>query len=94
MERVEGGQRAQGEDLLEDVAITRLEAEDLAGEIELDLDPLPVVADMLEARKPGAPLARSSCSARLRWVMSVCMPMKCEIVPSGVLTGETVTVAQ
>jgi carbon-monoxide dehydrogenase large subunit len=32
------------------------EAEDLAGEIELDLDPLPVVADMLEARKPGAPL--------------------------------------
>jgi len=38
------------------VAPTRAEAEDLAGEIELDLEPLPVVADMLEARKPGAPL--------------------------------------
>ena len=38
------------------VAPTRAEAEDLAGEIELDLDPLPVVADMLEARKAGAPL--------------------------------------
>jgi len=38
------------------IAPTRAEAEDLAGEIELDLDPLPVVADMLEARKVGAPL--------------------------------------
>src|SRR6185436_7968445 len=38
------------------IAPTRAEAEDLAAEIELDLDPLPVVADMLEARKPGAPL--------------------------------------
>ena len=38
------------------VAPTRAEAEDLAAEIELDLDPLPVVADMLEARKAGAPL--------------------------------------
>src|SRR5258707_12239508 len=36
------------------VAPTRAEAEDLAGEIELDLDPLPVIADMLEARKAGA----------------------------------------
>jgi carbon-monoxide dehydrogenase large subunit len=38
------------------IAPTRAEAEDLAGEIELDLDPLPVAADMLEARKPGATL--------------------------------------
>jgi carbon-monoxide dehydrogenase large subunit len=38
------------------VAPTRAEAEDLAGEIELDLDPLPAVVDMLEARKAGAPL--------------------------------------
>ncbi len=38
------------------VAPTRAEAEDLAAEIELDLDPLPAVADMLEAKKPGAPL--------------------------------------
>lgn len=38
------------------VAPTRAEAEDLAAEIEVDLDPLPVVADMLDARKAGAPL--------------------------------------
>jgi len=38
------------------IAPTRAEAEDLAGEIDLDLDPLPVVADMLEARKLGATL--------------------------------------
>ena len=38
------------------IAPTRAEAEDLAAEIELDLDPLPAVVDMLEARKPGAPL--------------------------------------
>jgi len=38
------------------LAPTRAEAEDLAAEIELDLEPLPAVADMLEARKPGAPL--------------------------------------
>jgi aerobic carbon-monoxide dehydrogenase large subunit len=38
------------------VAPTRAEAEDLAADIELDLDPLPVIADMLEARKAGAPL--------------------------------------
>jgi len=37
------------------IAPTRAEAEDLAGEIELDLDPLPVVVDMLEAREVGAP---------------------------------------
>ena len=38
------------------IAPTRAEAEDLAAEIELDLDPLPAVVDMLEARRPGAPL--------------------------------------
>ena len=34
----------------------RAEAEDLAAAIELDLEPLPAVADMLAARKAGAPL--------------------------------------
>jgi carbon-monoxide dehydrogenase large subunit len=38
------------------VAPTRAEAEDLAAEIDLDLEPLPVVADMLEGRRLGAPL--------------------------------------
>jgi carbon-monoxide dehydrogenase large subunit len=47
------------------IAPTRAEAEDLAGEIELDLDPLPVVADMLEARKAGAPLVHEHWSDNL-----------------------------
>ena len=38
------------------VAPTRAEAEDLVGEVELDLDPLPVISDMLQARKAGTPL--------------------------------------
>ena len=37
-------------------APTRAEAEDMAAEIEVDFEPLPVVADMLAARRPGAPL--------------------------------------
>src|SRR5262245_51749809 len=37
-------------------APTRAEAEDMAAEIEVDLEPLPVVADMLAGRQPGAPL--------------------------------------
>jgi carbon-monoxide dehydrogenase large subunit len=37
------------------VAPTRAEAEDLAAEIDLDLEPLPVVHDMLAGRQPGAP---------------------------------------
>jgi carbon-monoxide dehydrogenase large subunit len=38
------------------IAPTRAEAEDLAGLLELDLEPLPAVVDMLEARRRGAPL--------------------------------------
>ncbi len=38
------------------VAPTRAEAEDLAAEIDVDFEPLPVVSDMLAGRKPGAPL--------------------------------------
>jgi len=38
------------------VAPTRAEAEDLAAEIDVDFDPLPVVHDMLAGRRPGAPL--------------------------------------
>jgi carbon-monoxide dehydrogenase large subunit len=51
-----GKVRYAGELLAMCVAATRAEAEDLAAEIELDLEPLPVVADMLEARRAGAPL--------------------------------------
>jgi aerobic carbon-monoxide dehydrogenase large subunit len=48
--------RYVGEPVAMCIAPTRAEAEDLAAAIELDLDPLPVVVDMLDARKPGAPL--------------------------------------
>ena len=35
---------------------TRAEAEDKVDEIYADIDPLPVIVDMLDARKPDAPL--------------------------------------
>jgi carbon-monoxide dehydrogenase large subunit len=42
------------------VAPSRAEAEDIAAEIELDLEELPVVVDMLQGRKPDAPLVHES----------------------------------
>jgi aerobic carbon-monoxide dehydrogenase large subunit len=48
--------RHVGEPIAMCVAPTRAEAEDIAAKIEIDFDPLPAVCDMLEARRPGAPL--------------------------------------
>jgi carbon-monoxide dehydrogenase large subunit len=48
--------RHVGEAIAMCIAPTRAEAEDLAERVEVDLDPLPVVADMLQALEPGAPL--------------------------------------
>jgi len=48
--------RQVGELIAMCVAQTRAEAEDIAASIELDLEELPAVHDMLEARKPGAAL--------------------------------------
>lgn len=48
--------RQVGELLAMCVAGTRAEAEDIAAVVELDLEELPAVHDMLDARKPGAPL--------------------------------------
>ena len=53
------------------IAPTRAEAEDLAAEIELDLEPLPVVADMLDGRKPGAPLVHEPWGDNLFLVTNV-----------------------
>src|SRR3990172_7489654 len=47
-----GRVRYVGELVAMGVAPTRPEAEDLAAEIDVDLEPLAVVADMLAARKP------------------------------------------
>jgi carbon-monoxide dehydrogenase large subunit len=52
------------------VAPTRAEAEDIAAEVELDLEELPAVVDMLEARKPGAPLLHESFGDNLYLVSS------------------------
>ena len=48
--------RQVGELIAMCVARTRAEAEDVAASVELDLEELPAVYDMLEARKPGAAL--------------------------------------
>lgn len=51
-----GKVRQVGELVAMCVADTRAEAEDMAARVELDLEELPALHDMLEARKPGAPL--------------------------------------
>jgi carbon-monoxide dehydrogenase large subunit len=51
-----GKVRQVGELIAMCVGRTRAEAEDIAALVELDLTELPAVCDMLEARKPGAPL--------------------------------------
>jgi carbon-monoxide dehydrogenase large subunit len=48
--------RHVGEAVAVCVARTRAEAEDIAAEVDLDLEALPPVVDMLAARAPGAPL--------------------------------------
>ncbi len=47
------------------IAPTRAEAEDIAGEIELDLEELPALHDMLAARKPDAALVHEHWSDNL-----------------------------
>lgn len=51
-----GKVRQVGELVAMCLADTRAEAEDIAAAVWLDLEELPVVSDMLEGRKPGAPL--------------------------------------
>jgi len=52
--------RHVGEPLAVCVAETRAEAEDMAGEIDIDFEPLEVVSDMLAAREPSAPLVHEA----------------------------------
>ncbi|MFG1203385.1 xanthine dehydrogenase family protein molybdopterin-binding subunit [Xanthobacter aminoxidans] len=51
-----GKVRQVGELIAMCVADTRAEAEDMAARVELDLEELPALHDMLDARKPGATL--------------------------------------
>jgi carbon-monoxide dehydrogenase large subunit len=48
--------RHVGEPVAMCIGDTRGEAEDIAAAIDVDLEPLPAVTDMIEARKPGAAL--------------------------------------
>lgn len=57
--------RHVGEAIAVCLAPTRAEAEDLAEQVEVDLEPLPVVADMLEALEPGAPRVHESWDANV-----------------------------
>ena len=52
----DGKLRHVGEPVAMCLAPTRAEAEDIAGAVSLDLDELPAVHDMLEARRPGSAL--------------------------------------
>ena len=53
------------------VAPSRAEAEDIAALIELDLEEMPAVVDMLEARKPDAPLLHESFGDNIYLISSV-----------------------
>jgi aerobic carbon-monoxide dehydrogenase large subunit len=55
-----GKVRHVGEPIALCIAPTRAEAEDIAAQIEVDFEPLPAVHDMLEARRPGAPLVHEA----------------------------------
>lgn len=52
--------RQVGELIAMCVGRTRAEAEDIAASVELDLEELPAVYDMLQAREPGAPLVHEA----------------------------------
>jgi len=52
------------------VAASRAEAEDIAAEVALDLDELPAVVDMQEARRPDAPLVHDSFGDNIYLVSS------------------------
>jgi carbon-monoxide dehydrogenase large subunit len=52
--------RHVGEPIAMCIALTAGEAEDIATRIEVDFDPLPVVHDMLQARRPGAALVHEA----------------------------------
>src|SRR5215471_16188577 len=55
-----GKVRYVGEIIAMCIAETRAAAEDLVAEVIVDFDELPVVADMLAARRPGAPLVHEA----------------------------------
>ncbi len=74
------------------VAPTRAEAEDLAAEIDVELDPLPVVHDMLQGRQPGAPLVHEHWGDNL--FLTTAADVDFEAVTAAVRAGAAVSVTR
>jgi carbon-monoxide dehydrogenase large subunit len=74
------------------VAPTRAEAEDLAAEIDLDLEPLPVVHDMLGGRRPGASLVHEHWGDNI--FLTTLTDVDFEAVKDAVKSGAAVSVTR
>src|SRR6185503_12058791 len=87
-----GKVRYVGEAVALCVAPTRAEAEDLAAEIEVDLEPLPAVHDMLQGRRPGAPLVHEQWGDNL--FLTTFTDVNFEAVKEAVKVGAAVSVTR
>ena len=87
-----GKVRYVGEAVAVCVAPTRAEAEDLAAEIEVDLEPLPAVHDMLQGRRPGAPLVHEQWGDNL--FLTTFTDVNFEAVKEAVKVGAAVSVTR
>jgi carbon-monoxide dehydrogenase large subunit len=74
------------------VAPTRAEAEDLAAEIEMDLEPLPAVHDMLQGRRSGASLVHEPWGDNL--FLTTSTDVDFEAVKEAVKVGAAVSVTR
>ncbi|HEU5323269.1 MAG TPA: xanthine dehydrogenase family protein molybdopterin-binding subunit, partial [Methylomirabilota bacterium] len=87
-----GKVRHTGEAIALCVAPTRAEAEDLAAEIDVDFEPLPVVHDMLQGRRPGAPLVHEPWGDNL--FLTTLTDVDFEAVKEAVRVGAAVSVTR
>ena len=87
-----GKVRHVGEPIALCVAPTRAEAEDLAAEIDVDFEPLPVVHDMLQGRTPGAPLVHEHWGDNL--FLTTTADVAFEAVREAVTAGTAVSVTR
>jgi carbon-monoxide dehydrogenase large subunit len=80
-----GKLRYVGEPIAACLAPTRAEAEDLAEQVQLDLEALPAVADMAHARDPAAPLVHE------HWAENVFLETGVDIGFDAAVAGAAVT---
>jgi carbon-monoxide dehydrogenase large subunit len=74
------------------VASTRAEAEDLVAEIDVDFEPLPAVHDMLQGRRPGAPLVHEHWGDNL--FLTTSTDVDFEAVKEAVKAGAAISVTR